>query len=186
MQAGGRQSRQRTMEQAIGNRVEGAQGGGQGTAIVQGWRDLAMMRGGKEKYNNQQWLMGGGKRRSKAIVMMIVESEMAEVLTITTLMTEGGVKENDAVYCPMAAAVAASPCPPPCFVPHPLPQPLWWCERWCGQWGWQWKLPLWLRLVHVRLCPASIPGASSLKLLGLLALTGGAFARSMPVPVMRF
>jgi hypothetical protein len=41
------------MEQAIGNRVEGAQGGGGGgITIVQGRRDLAStVRGGKEKYN---------------------------------------------------------------------------------------------------------------------------------------
>jgi hypothetical protein len=42
------------MEQAIGNRVDevqGGGGGGGGIAIVQGRRDLATMRGGKEKYN---------------------------------------------------------------------------------------------------------------------------------------
>jgi hypothetical protein len=43
------------MEWAIGDRVERAQGGGGGggggIAIVRGRRDLAMMRGGKEKYN---------------------------------------------------------------------------------------------------------------------------------------
>jgi hypothetical protein len=52
MQVGGQQSRQRTMEQAIGDRVEGVQrGGGGGIAIVQGRKDLATMSGGKEKYN---------------------------------------------------------------------------------------------------------------------------------------
>jgi hypothetical protein len=40
------------MEQVIGNRVDGVQGGGGGgIAIVQRRRDLATMRGGKEKYN---------------------------------------------------------------------------------------------------------------------------------------
>jgi hypothetical protein len=43
------------MEQVIGNRVEGVQGGVVGgITIVQGRRDLATMSGGKEKYNNQQ------------------------------------------------------------------------------------------------------------------------------------
>ncbi len=40
---------------------------------------------------------------------------------------------------------------------------------------------LWLRQVHVRLCLAGIPAASSLMLLGLLAPTMGAAARSMLV-----
>ncbi len=45
--------------------------------------------------------------------------------------------------------------------------------------------PLWLWLVNMHLHPASIPGTSSLRLLGLLALTVGAVARSMPVAVGR-
>jgi hypothetical protein len=48
-QAGGRWSRWRTMEWAIGDRLEEAkEGGGGGIDIVQGRRDLATMR---EKYN---------------------------------------------------------------------------------------------------------------------------------------
>jgi hypothetical protein len=41
------------MEPAIGNWVDGVRGGGGGggIAIVQGRRDFATMRGGKEKYN---------------------------------------------------------------------------------------------------------------------------------------
>jgi hypothetical protein len=43
------------LEQVIDDRVEGAQGGGGGGGggiiILQGRRDLAIMRGGKEKYS---------------------------------------------------------------------------------------------------------------------------------------
>ncbi len=45
---------------------------------------------------------------------------------------------------------------------------------------------LWLQLVHMHLHPASIPGASSLRLLELLALTVGGVVRSLPVAVARF
>jgi hypothetical protein len=51
--------------------------GGGVIAIVQGRRDSATIRGGKEKYNNQLWLVGGSKRRGKAITMMIAASKMA-------------------------------------------------------------------------------------------------------------
>jgi hypothetical protein len=39
----------------MANKIDGAKGGGggEGIAIIQGRRDLATMRGGKEKYNNQ-------------------------------------------------------------------------------------------------------------------------------------
>jgi hypothetical protein len=43
--------------------------------------------------------------------------------------------------------------------------------------------PLWLQKVHVHLCPASIPEASSLMLLELLAPTAGKVVRSMTITV---
>ncbi len=51
------------MEQVMGDAEEGVQRGGGGEiAIVLGRKDLAAMRGSKEKYNDQQWLMGGGAK----------------------------------------------------------------------------------------------------------------------------
>ncbi len=47
-------------EGAIGNRIDGAQGGG-GVAIFRERWTLATVRGGKEKHNNQQLLMGGAE-----------------------------------------------------------------------------------------------------------------------------
>jgi hypothetical protein len=37
---------------------------------------------------------------------------------MTKCMTKGGPKEEDALRCPVAAAVTASPCPPPPCVSH--------------------------------------------------------------------
>ncbi len=66
--------------------------GGGVITIVQGRRDSATIRGGKEKYNNQLWLMGGSKRRGKAITMMIAASKMVEALMMTKRTTKGGAK----------------------------------------------------------------------------------------------
>jgi hypothetical protein len=76
------------------------------------------------------------------IAVMIAVSKMVEALTMTMHMTKGGAKEEDAVHCPVATAVAASPCPSPPCMPHPLPLPSWWRGRLCGQWHGQWQLQL--------------------------------------------
>ena len=88
--------------------------------IVQGRRDLATMRGGKDKYNNQQWLMGGSKTRGEA-TMMIMASKTVEAWTTKMRTTQGGAEEEDAVCHQTTAAVAASPCPPPPCMSHSLP-----------------------------------------------------------------
>jgi hypothetical protein len=81
---------------------------------------------------------GGEGRRGEAVALMIAASKMPEVSTMTMHTTKGGTKEDGAVHCPAAAAVATSLCPPPHCMTHtlpPLPLPPWWHGWWCGWWG---------------------------------------------------